>query len=195
MMTTRKRLLAIGTVALAACNPSDPAGDSDTATGADDFVLTSPAFAEGDELPEAFICEAHGGLGESPPLQWSDPPEGTQSFALTMHHFPMGTDPATDIPSHYWLLWNIDGEYRELSQGNLEGVGIQGSNKDGVEVGYTPPCSPSQDQVHVYTISVYALSGSPDGLPSSDDVSVDYEQLTTAIEDLILDSAQLSFTG
>ena len=43
------------------------------------FRLSSPAFASREMIPGKY-----GRYGEdiSPPLEWSDPPEGTQSFAL-----------------------------------------------------------------------------------------------------------------
>src|SRR3546814_1811543 len=43
------------------------------------FTLRSPAFAGDDRIPHRF---ARDGANLSPPLEWSDPPEGTRSYAL-----------------------------------------------------------------------------------------------------------------
>ena len=41
------------------------------------LTLTSPAFAEGGEIPPRYTCE---GEDVSPPLAWSAPPAGTRSL-------------------------------------------------------------------------------------------------------------------
>jgi phosphatidylethanolamine-binding protein (PEBP) family uncharacterized protein len=43
------------------------------------FAITSPAFVDQGEIPIRYTCE---GEDVSPPLEWTDPPAGTESFAL-----------------------------------------------------------------------------------------------------------------
>ena len=43
------------------------------------FELTSTAFASGERIPRKYTCK---GQDISPPLRWSDPPQGTRSFVL-----------------------------------------------------------------------------------------------------------------
>ena len=43
------------------------------------FELTSNAFVEGEPIPQKYTCD---GEDVSPPLEWADPPQDTQSFAL-----------------------------------------------------------------------------------------------------------------
>ncbi len=54
------------------------------------FTLTSPAFKNGAVIPAEYSCR---GRDISPALAWSEPPAGTQSFALIMDDpdAPMGT--------------------------------------------------------------------------------------------------------
>ena len=43
------------------------------------FAIASTSFPNGGEIPKKFTCD---GADVSPELSWSDPPAGTQSFAL-----------------------------------------------------------------------------------------------------------------
>ena len=56
--------------------------------------ITSPAFAAGQPIPEKYTCD---GLDVSPPLQWTNAPAGTKSFAL------IADDP--DAPMGTWVHW------------------------------------------------------------------------------------------
>ena len=65
------------------------------------FELTSSAFAHEERIPTRYTCQGHN---ISPPLQWRDPPSGTQSLALIMD------DP--DAPSgthrYFFKLYALD---------------------------------------------------------------------------------------
>ena len=62
------------------------------------LVLTSDAFMEGQAIPAKFTCRGTLPLQDiSPPLTWSEPPDGTRSFALVMD------DP--DAPGGTWVHW------------------------------------------------------------------------------------------
>lgn len=54
------------------------------------FSLTSPAFRDGERIPARYTAD---GENFSPPLQWSDPPPGTKSFAIVVEDpdAPSGT--------------------------------------------------------------------------------------------------------
>ena len=73
------------------------------------FMLKSEAFADGATLPAQFTCD---GEDQSPPLSWSEPPQGTKSFALVVD------DP--DAPSgtfRHWGAFNIPASTRGLPAG------------------------------------------------------------------------------
>ncbi len=174
----------------------------------DSFVLTSPAFQNGGSLPDDLKCERHGGDGASPPLVWGAVPAGTTSLALIMHHYPNGRVEGHDVPSHYWLLWNIPADTKELPRGNPASIGTEGSDKDKRRTGYTPPCSPlgyleslwrffgsapSPGSKHKYTITLYALNAPLDMLPPQDLIEIDWAAMTKALEGRIVKSTSISF--
>ncbi len=116
------------------------------------FKLRSPAFGPGGDIPVKHACD---GSDVSPALRWSDPPDGTRSFALTM-----GDLDSTSGVSVHWLLYGIPVTLRELDEGiprgdAVPGIGSQGLNDLGA-VGYSGPCPPP-GLAHRYTFTLYAL--------------------------------------
>lgn len=115
--------------------------------------LTSDAFEPGAAIPRR-----HTGDGEdlSPPLQWSEPPAGTKSFALICD------DP--DAPRGdwvHWVLYHLPAETRALPEGvpsnpTLDGGARQGRNDFG-RIGYGGP-APPPGKPHRYFFKLYALS-------------------------------------
>lgn len=165
-----------------------------TSVAQDGFALYSPEITNGGSLPAALKCTRDGGDGVSPPLTWSQVPEGTDSFAVIMYHYPRGTVAGRDTPSQYWLLRNIPADTRSIERGNPDSIGNEGSDKDARQTGYTPPCSPA-GAVHEYAIAVYALDAPLSNLPEYDDVSVDWETLMAGMYGKIIASAEVSFSN
>ena len=48
------------------------------------FVLTSIAFEANGTLPDKYTCKFGTETGVSPPLAWSNPPDGAEDFMITM---------------------------------------------------------------------------------------------------------------
>ena len=89
------------------------------------FKLRSPAFGPGGEIPPKYTCD---GSAVSPPLRWTEPPSGTQGFALLVADL----DAAMGVSVH-WVLYGVPVGVRELPegvprQGTVAGVGTQGLN-------------------------------------------------------------------
>ncbi len=147
------------------------------------FQMTSTAFAQGNPIPPVYTCT---GRNISPPLQWGDPPEGTQSFALILD------DP--DAPGGtftHWMLYNIPAPESSLAENipaspQLPDGSLQGKNSFG-QLGYGGPCPPSG--THRYFFKFYALD-SQLGLPAGTSVN----QLQQAIQGHILGSTELMGT-
>lgn len=116
--------------------------------------LASPAFAAETPIPVKYSCR---GADISPPLHWSNVPEGVRSFALLVE------DP--DAPGGIWVHWvyfDIPPATRalpeavpagaELPDGSIQGVGSSRDNR------FHGPCPPSGR--HRYYFKLYALDTS-----------------------------------
>jgi len=113
--------------------------------------LSSPAFEPSGEIPSKYTGE---GEDISPPLQWTNVPDGTRSFALICH------DPDAPVVSEgtygfvHWVLYNISGSVSSLSEGNGRYTkGPNGSNKEG----YMGPMPPEGHGTHHYFFWLFAL--------------------------------------
>ena len=116
-----------------------------------EIKIESLAFKEGEFIPSKYTCD---GSDVSPPLKWSDPPEGTAGIVL------ISDDP--DAPAGTWIHWvvyNIPPAVKEFpenvpSSQTLENGAVQGKNDFG-RIGYGGPCPPSG--THRYYFKLYAL--------------------------------------
>ena len=116
------------------------------------FVLKSPAFSFGEEMPTRYTGE---GENVSPPLEWTDAPPGTRSFALVME------DP--DAPSgtfHHWGIYNIASDRTALPEGIGHGVKTESLGhclNDFGHARYDGPMPPEGDDEHRYHFRLAAL--------------------------------------
>src|SRR5512135_1625857 len=91
-----------------------------------DFILQSEAFADGEKMPARF---SRKGGNASPPLAWSEPPQGTRSLALTV----VDIDTPVRLPVTHWIVFNIPPAAGSLPEGQptREDLGeglVQGRN-------------------------------------------------------------------
>ena len=143
------------------------------------FSLKSPVLSNGGRLPQDFTGD---GLGVTPPLEWTTPPNGTQGFAVIMHHI----DPEGKT-KWYWTLFNIPAEVRSLPR-NVQNVGISGNNSVNEKVGYAPPHSKGPGD-KTYILTLYALSA-PLRI-SIPPAQITRDTLLAAMKDKILASSEL----
>jgi Raf kinase inhibitor-like YbhB/YbcL family protein len=118
-----------------------------------EFLLTSTAFEDGQAIPRPYTQE---GDNKSPPLKWFDPPKGSRSFALICEDRDA---PPGDKRTH-WLIFNMPGISRELSEGvPHEGIlpngTTQGINDFG-RLAYDGP-APLPGQCHHYEFKLFAV--------------------------------------
>jgi Raf kinase inhibitor-like YbhB/YbcL family protein len=119
------------------------------------LALTSTAFQAGDTIPTEHTCE---GSDTSPPLSWTDPPEGTRSFALIVDD-PDAPDPANPRTTWvHWVLYDIPADARALpptASAEVLPAGTREGVNDWKRTGYGGPCPPIGR--HRYFHKLYAL--------------------------------------
>ena len=189
------------------------------------ITFTSPVFNEKRRIPKKATCIggkvdrsgqsekagemfARGNLtgsdaqNLSPPLDWTNVPEGTQSLALIVHSTE---SQASDEPWIHWLIWNLPADLTGLEEGikedpTLENGARQGLNGAGV-VGYLGPCPPPlisrhasvpgggsnpKQEIEKYNFEIYALDVVLDLAPGAT-----RQQLLEAMEGHILGAGTL----
>lgn len=109
------------------------------------------------------------GDNESPQLSWTNAPEDTKSFAITMHD----PDAPTGSGWWHWLVFDIPADVNELVTGagnvsqSLAPAGAIQSTTDYGAPGYGGPCPPPGHGPHQYLITIYALKVDKLGLDAN----------------------------
>lgn len=119
------------------------------------MTLSSPAFTHDAEIPELYTCD---GSDLSPPLTWTDPPEGTRSLVLIVAD-PDAPDPAAPKMTWvHWLIYDLPAGPGSLPAGVIEDDLPQGTQlglNDWKRTRYGGPCPPIGKHRYVHTL--YAL--------------------------------------
>lgn len=130
------------------------------------FTLKSNDIGGQATLKQVFSGFGCTGENVSPQLSWENAPEGTKSFAITIHD----PDAPTGSGWWHWVMFDIPADVKELASnaGNLEQKlaptgAIQGVTDFG-QAGYGGPCPPEGHGIHEYLIAVYALKTDKLGL-------------------------------
>jgi len=135
--------------------------------------LESRSFPDEEMIPRLYTCD---GEDRSPHLTWSEVPQGTKSFALSV------IDP--DAPGGdfiHWLIINIPTETRQIEEGEVP-PGAEQIRNDFGKRDYGGPCPPSG--VHRYFFTVYALK-------AEKLLSIDKGNFLDEVKRYTIDSAQL----
>jgi len=172
-MLARMRLpaiISVGILSLVACGddggstpPIDSAPGDDSQSGSDAaidtssgaFTLTSTAYAEGGIIPLAQVGAGQGGMNQSPPLAWTNPPAGTMSFAIVFTDINNAQAPFIhsviyDIPA---TATSVPGVISRM-YAPPEVTGAHQTNAYDNQRGYAGPCP---GEMHTYEQAVYAL--------------------------------------
>lgn len=152
--------------------------------------LESPAIEDGQPIPKKYTED---GNNVSPPLQWTDVPEGTAEFALIAED----PDAPRDEPWVHWVMYHIPGAARDLPEdipretqlaqpdGAAQGVNTFNQNN----IGYRGPAPPKGHGKHRYFFKLFALD-KPINLADSKDKKT----LLDAIDGHVLQEAELMGT-
>lgn len=121
------------------------------------FTVSSQSLIEGASIAPENYWNNFGCSGKNmmPDLTWSNIPEGTKSFVVTLYDH----DAPTGSGFWHWVAYNIPAHIHHLPGGVNGGVlpeGIIQSNTDLSKPGFFGPCPPVGRQHH-YVYTVHAL--------------------------------------
>jgi Raf kinase inhibitor-like YbhB/YbcL family protein len=124
--------------------------------------ISSPAFADGEEIPAEYSCE---GRDITPPLQWDGVAENAKSLVLIVDD-PDAPDPqAPKMTWVHWVLYNLPPEAGSFPGGMTSGqlpAGTEEGINDWKRTGYGGPCPPIGR--HRYFFKLFALDTMLTGL-------------------------------
>lgn len=139
-----------------------------TVAQAETFTLSSPDLGNPPVMRDEFVFNGFGCAGGnlSPALEWTTPPAGTRSFAITMYD----PDAPTGSGWWHWVAFNLPDATRQLPTGastaNQLPEGTVEGRTDYGTTGYGGPCPPEGHGTHRYQFKVFALNVDQLALPA-----------------------------
>jgi Raf kinase inhibitor-like YbhB/YbcL family protein len=140
------------------------------ATAADPFILTSTMFKDGTMMPQKIANsqannpQSPNCVGEniSPQLSWSNPPNGTKSFAITM----VDPEAGGGAGSIHWVAYGIPADVTGFAEGETSTPSpkfVGGKNGGGKDTWQGPCAGPGAP--HHYTFVLIATELDAKELP------------------------------
>ena len=122
--------------------------------------LTTTAWSDGGMIPAKYT---QGGAQASPPLAWSNVPDGVQSFVLIARDTDAAIGNGTDDLLH-WMLWNMPATTRSLAEAIPQGNQLPDGTRQISASGpyYRGAGAPASGPAHHYVFELYALDGTID---------------------------------
>jgi Raf kinase inhibitor-like YbhB/YbcL family protein len=150
-------ILSASRSGVAAGSPSPSSRDEENPMS---LTLSSPSFSNGGDIAKKFTCD---GADVSPQLSWTDPPAGTQAFAL------LADDPDAPVGNwNHWTMWNLPPSSRGVPEGMSKDAHLPDGSEQGLndfpKVGYNGPCPPP-GKPHRYYFRLFALDAKLDLKP------------------------------
>lgn len=139
--------------------------------------IRSSAFDAGSRIPREHTGE---GRDVSPPLTWTNLPEGTRELALICDD----PDAPRAEPWVHWVLYKLAANLTQLGEGE-NGGGVEGTTDFGT-TGYGGPMPPPGHGTHHYHFKLYALDA-----PISLEAGATRKQLLEAMEGHVLARGEL----
>jgi hypothetical protein len=170
-------LISVCLFATAGCERKNTSASAEAEKGeatmkvATRITIQSEAFTHNQPLPKKYTAD---GFDVSPPLSWSDLPEGTEELAIIMD------DPDAPMaePFVHWIIYKIPAEARALPEDLPDSMklstpfhAIQGKNSFG-SIGYRGPAPPRGHGTHHYHFKLYALDTELTLKPGADKASL-----------------------
>ncbi len=152
------------------------------------MTLKSSGFGDGEAIPLKYANQSvQGAENLSPPLEWSDPPDGSKSFALVV----VDTNPNADNWIH-WAVINIPVSAKSLAEGasgtdKMPEGSVELNNTYGTP-GYNGPGPPPGTGSHNYEFILYALDKDNIGMTEN----MTYESFVSGVKQFSLGSVKIT---
>jgi Raf kinase inhibitor-like YbhB/YbcL family protein len=119
------------------------------------MTLASTAWADGGSIPVKY---SQAGDQISPPLTWTNPPDGVASFVLLVHDVDAAIGSGTDDILH-WMLWNIPAAARSIPEAVPQGAQLPDGTRQISASGpyYRGPGAAAAGPAHHYVFELFAL--------------------------------------
>jgi Raf kinase inhibitor-like YbhB/YbcL family protein len=119
------------------------------------MTLTTAAWPDGGQIPAKYT---QAGEEASPPLTWTNVPEGVISFVLIVHDLDAAVGNGTDDLMH-WMLWNIPGNATGLPEQVPPGAQLPDGTRQISTTGptYRGPGAAASGPPHHYVFELFAL--------------------------------------
>jgi Raf kinase inhibitor-like YbhB/YbcL family protein len=160
-MTTLRKLLISSMIAMAVATTGEAQTPPPSTTGAPApnplrLTLISPAFNDGDVIPDKFAAAATT-TAVSPAFSWKNAPDTTISFAILMHD-PDEAPNKNSMDFTHWIIFNIPANVNSLPEdvphtAQLADGSVQAKLRNGP--GYGGPGA--RFVYHHYTFELFAL--------------------------------------
>jgi Raf kinase inhibitor-like YbhB/YbcL family protein len=137
-----------------------PGGRGGGRGGVQVMTLTTAAWADGGSMPAKY---SQAGDQVSPPLAWSNVPDGIGSFVLIVHDVDAAAGNGADDTLH-WMLWNIPAATRSLPEAVPQGSQLADGTRQISASGpyYRGPGAPAAGPAHHYVFELFALDAPVD---------------------------------
>jgi Raf kinase inhibitor-like YbhB/YbcL family protein len=124
------------------------------------MTLTTTAWSDGGMIPVKYT---QAGAEVSPPLAWTNVPDGTTNFVLIAHDVDAAVGQATDDMLH-WMVWNIPGSARSLAEAIPHANQLPDGSRQisATAPGYRGPGALAAGPTHHYVFEIYALDSTID---------------------------------
>jgi phosphatidylethanolamine-binding protein (PEBP) family uncharacterized protein len=212
-MASKKLALFSVSFSIIACGPEAPWQEDGTAevgqaasACASAFAITSPAFDEGEPIPDAHTCQDKPfGAGTSPALDWARgrKPKGVQSYAVVFKDLSLTGLSPPDNRGYHWAIWDIRTHKLEAELGGDEFLANAPHARQWSRYspyGYLGPC-PNWDpnvppRTDTYSFTLYALGQKIIELPPVDPALPNYVRvLDEYLSSIALETTELRGTS
>lgn len=114
--------------------------------------VTTTSFEPDGPIDLRYVAKGQGGQNINPQLSWSDAPEGTKSFAVTIYD----PDAPTGSGFWHWIVVNIPADVTSIAEGAGAPAGSLQVASDYGKASYGGP-QPPVGWLHRYVHTVHAL--------------------------------------